>query len=218
MIWLVSPGKAPVELRAALQVKSLLSSQSLKREEVVQGGIGMKITVGDQSLSFYGCGLKREIEDCNPLHIHSPAASKEYGCANPSLDTLWPCGSYCSPFALGPQKDFCMLFSKHLFCNSDLSKCGILCLSRSSGPYQIFILGISLDKHRCRRVVQAKHLFFPRRCFPCKLIKVIEVWKHRVVPINRCHDSRFIFWLIQSPNPSVYKMKTYLRTVKSPNN
>lgn len=39
MTWLVSPGKAPVERRAALQVQNLLSSQSLKGEVVVQGGI-----------------------------------------------------------------------------------------------------------------------------------------------------------------------------------
>lgn len=171
----MSPGRAPVELRAAFQVKSLFSSQSLKGEEAVQDGIDMKITVGHPSLSFYACGLKWETEDCDPLHIHSPAANKDYGCANPSLDMLWPCDSSCSPFALGPRKDFCTLFSKHLFCSSDLSKCSIWCLSSSSGPYQIFILGISLEKHRCGRVVQAKHLFFPRRCFPCKPIKAIEV-------------------------------------------
>lgn len=46
--------------------KSLLSRQSLKGEAVVQGGKGMKITVGDPSLSFHGCELKRETEDCNP--------------------------------------------------------------------------------------------------------------------------------------------------------
>lgn len=126
----------------------------------------MKITVGDPSLSFYWCGLKGETEDCNPLHIHSLAASKEYDCVNPSLDTLWPCDSSCSPFARGPHKDFCMLFSKHLFCNSDLSKCSIWCLFRSSGLYQIFILGISLEKHRCGRVIQAKHLFFSKKMLP----------------------------------------------------
>lgn len=127
----------------------------------------MKITVGDSSFSFYGYGLKRMTEDCDSLCIQSPAASKEYSYTNPILDTFWPCDSSCSPFTLGPCKDFCMLFSKHLFCNSDLSKCSIWHLSRSSGPYQIFILGISLEKHRCVRVVQAKHsLFFSKKMPP----------------------------------------------------
>lgn len=91
-----------MELNAALQVKSLLSRQSLKGEETVQGGTDMMITVGEPSLSFYGCGLKRETEDCHSLYIHSPAARKEYDSKNPSLDMLWPCDSSCSPFALGP--------------------------------------------------------------------------------------------------------------------
>jgi len=119
--WVVSTGKALVELKSALQVRSLLSSQSLEGEEVVQAGTGMKTTVGEPSLSFYGCGLKMETEDYNPLHRHLPAANRGDDRANLSLDTLWPCGSSYSPFAPGPCKDFCMLFSKHLFSDSDLS-------------------------------------------------------------------------------------------------
>lgn len=130
------------------------------------------------------------------------------------LDTFWPCDSSCSPFTLGPCKDFCRLFSKHLFCNSDLSKCSIWHLSRSSGPYQIFILGIPLEKHRCGRVIQAKHLFvFQGGASPVNqssLLKFESMLQSGVITI------RFIFWLIQTPNPPGNKMKTHSRRVPSP--
>lgn len=141
-------------------------------------------------------------------HVHSPAASKPF--ANPSRD------SSCSPFALGPCKDFCIFFSKDLFCSSDLFKGSIWYLFQELR----FLSGIYFrDFTRKTQMWEScpGKTFFPR-CFCCKSIKATEVWTHGGVPIIKCHHSRFIFWLICPPVPSVYKLKTHIRRVTTPNN